>query len=142
MDPGSTPEGIGQAHPAHESSDLGVEPRPPTSGAALPPPVQVEPLTVPTDNRCWLDDHESSFPGTPSASEDCPEGPIEVGESQPSVRRGLQDRELMAKSDVLENQLAMASEGGGGRAKNDSKKADHDSHRITATLPGQVEDGG
>ena len=49
-----------------------------------------------------LDDHERPLPLTPSTSENGPEDSIQVGELKPPVRRGLENRELLAQSEVLE----------------------------------------
>ncbi len=80
MNSGSTPERIRQAHPTHEGSDLRMEPGPSRAAAStLPAPVVSEPLSVPTDDRFGLDNHQRSFPACPSAAQQGPEGSIEVG---------------------------------------------------------------
>jgi len=97
MNPRSAPERIGQAHPAHEGSDLRVERGPSRAVAStLPAPVVFEPLSVPADDRFGLDNHQRSFPATPSAAQHGPEGSIEVGKRGPPVLSGEENRELLA----------------------------------------------
>ena len=97
MNPRCAPERIGQAHPAHEGSDLRVECGPSRAVAsALPVPEVFEPLSVPADDRFGLDNHQRLFPATPSAAQHGPEGSIEVGKRGPPVRSGEENRELLA----------------------------------------------
>ena len=97
-----------RAHPAQEGSDLRVEPWPATAAAsALPVPVVLEALSVPADDRFWPNDHKRSFPVAPSVSKESPEGSIEGSQSR-SFRGGVKDRELLAQSQVLEEELASA----------------------------------
>ncbi|MCZ6727713.1 MAG: hypothetical protein O7A98_10235 [Acidobacteria bacterium] len=60
---------------------------------------------MPADDRFWPNDHKRSFPIAPSASKESPEGSIEVSQSRP-FRDGVKDRELLAQSQVLEDELA------------------------------------
>jgi len=70
MNPGSAPERIGQTHSTHEGSDLRMEPGPSRAAeSALPAPVVFEPLSVPADDRFGLDNHQRSFPASPSAAQ-------------------------------------------------------------------------
>ncbi len=85
---------------------------------------------MPAKDGLRLDDHERPFPLSPSVSEHGPESSIEVGELQPPVRRGLKNRELMAQSEILEDQLTTTPENGCSRSKHDSEKADHHWRRI------------
>ena len=97
MNSGSAPERIRQAHPTHEGSDLRMEPGPSRAAAStLPAPVVFEPLSVPADDRFGLDNHQRSFPASPSAAQQGPEGSIEVGKRRPPVRSGQENRELLA----------------------------------------------
>ena len=97
MNPRCAPERIGQAHPAHEGSDLRVECGPSRAVAsALPVPEVFEPLSVPADDRFGLNNHQRSFPACPSAAQQGPEGSIEVGKRRPSVPSGQENRELLA----------------------------------------------
>ena len=133
MNPGSAPERIGQTHSTHKGSDLRMKPGPSRAAAsALPAPVVSEPLSVPTDDRFGVDDHQRSFPVAPSALKERPESSIEVSQSRPS-RCGPEHRELLPQSQVLEDELASGPEDGSGGSEQDPKKANHHAERISAT---------
>ena len=114
MNPRCAPERIRQTHSTNEGSELWIDRGPATATASAPPaPVEPEPLSVPADDGLRLDDDEHLFPAAPSAAEHGPEGSIKVGEGWPR-RHGLEDRELMPKSQVLEGELASRLESGRG----------------------------
>ena len=79
VNPRCSPERVRAAHPAQEGPDLRVDPWPARAAAsAFPVPVVLEPLSVPADDRFWLNDHQRSFPVTPSEPKESPESSIEV----------------------------------------------------------------
>jgi len=51
---------------------------------------------VPADDRFGLDNHQRSFPASPSAAQQGPEGAIEVGKRRTPVPSGQEDRKLLA----------------------------------------------
>lgn len=66
---------------------------------------------MPPNDSLRLDDHQDALPVGPSAPKGYPEGSIEIIQGKPSLRSGLEDRELMAQGQVLESQFAPTLEG-------------------------------
>ncbi len=129
MNPWSTPQWVGQAHPSDQGSGLRVYSRPSTAAvSALPSPEHPESLPVPADDGLGLDDHERPLPTAPPPPEDGPEGPIEVGQGRPAL--GLEDRELLPESEILEGELPATLQSCSRRPKQNSKKAKHHVARI------------
>jgi hypothetical protein len=63
MDPGSTPQWVGQAHFADQLADFKWHRRPTAATSRLPSPEQAKPSTMPADDCLWLDDHQDIPPG-------------------------------------------------------------------------------
>jgi hypothetical protein len=67
VDTRSTPEGIGKGNVANESSEFGRDMRPPPSPpSALPPPVEPEPHSMPSNDGVRLHDNETVAPVAPN----------------------------------------------------------------------------
>src|SRR5712664_2117552 len=78
----------------------------PVTAAGQPPPVQPEVSTVPTDDCLRLDDDEGVRPARPQLSKGDPEGSV-GGPDERARRRG---GELLAKGEVLEQEIAAGTE--------------------------------
>ena len=125
MDPRRTPERIRSGHPADQQPNLGIELRPSGPSTRLASPVASESLAVPTNDSLRLDDHQRPLPIGPSVPKGDPEGSIEIGKGKPTLRRGVQDRELMAEGQVLESEFAPALEGSSEGMEQHSDEAKH-----------------
>ena len=104
LDPPPAPRGVLAGHAADELAEFGVE-----RGAAdpvrpgLPPPVELETLAVPGQDRGGLDDGQAGPPTGPEVGQPDPEPEDPVPSSEPWSGDGaLKDRELMAQGHVLE----------------------------------------
>ena len=74
VNPGGTPQRIGQRHPANQIADLEEDGWSTTLVSALPGPVKLEALPVPADHGRGLDDDEAFSPSIPGPSEPEPKG--------------------------------------------------------------------
>ncbi len=102
LDPPPAPRGVLAGHAADELAEFGVERRaadPVRPG--LPPPVELETLAVPGQDRGGLDDGQAGPPTGPDVGQPDPEDPVPSSEPW-SGDGALQDRELMAQGHVLE----------------------------------------
>src|SRR5262249_55627121 len=98
------------AHLADQGWYLGGEKR--TSRLAVLAsalPERPECSAVPTNDRIWAEDHQGIFPAAPPAIENRPEQAIAVREAR-ALGRSLQHRKLVAESEVLQDEMARATE--------------------------------
>jgi hypothetical protein len=108
MDARGTPEGVRNCHAGDESPDLGVDGRA-TSGRAArePGPVLAKATPLPPQDGVRGHDHEGLPPPGPDPGQSDPKKPVRRTKLGPS-RRSLVDGELLAQSQVLEGELAVA----------------------------------
>ncbi len=110
MHAGSSPERVGPAHVPYQLTYFGSDawssgPTPST----LPRPISSEPTTVPADDRLRFHDDEDALPVSPDSAQQHPKPTVDIREPRP-FHRTTEDGELLAKSDILESQLATSLE--------------------------------
>jgi hypothetical protein len=109
LDPRRAPAGVLGRHLPDERDRVGLERRP-TALARTPSPEEPEGGAVPANDCLGLDDYEELAPAGPNANEESPDDA--VSSPKPWSRRGpVQDGELLAEREVLED------EGGAGAEK-------------------------
>ena len=106
MHAGSSPERVGPAHVPYQLTYFGSDawsswPTP----SALPSPISSEPTTVPADDRLRFHDDEDALPVSPDSAQQHPKPAVGLREPRP-FHGTAEDGELLAKSDILESQLA------------------------------------
>ena len=111
MHAGSSPERVGPAHIPYQLTYFGSDawssgPTP----SALPSPISSEPTTVPADDRLRFHDDEDALPVSPDSAQQHPKHAVDIREPRP-FHGTAEDGELLAKSDILESQLATSLEG-------------------------------
>ena len=108
MDPWRSP--VMTRHLADQIPDLHVNAGT-TRAAREVGPVTAEALSLPSGDRIRLDDQQAVDPARPGATKSDPEGPIDVVERRP--RPLPQERcDLLAKSQVFENEFVAGAEDG------------------------------
>ena len=122
MHAGSSPERVGPAHVPYQLTYFGSDawssgPTP----SALPSPISSEPTTVPADDRLRFHDDEDALPVSPDSAQQHPKLAVDIREPLP-FHRTAEDDELLAKSDILESQLATSLEG---RDESANKRRNH-----------------
>ena len=139
MDPRGAPERIRFRHPTDEIPDVAGDSWPARpSRAALPPPVQPEPLAVPPDHRLGLNDRQRPSPVPPEPEQQEPEESIRSPEAW-LLGSPLQHTELMPQRQVLDRQRSLRLEGRNQSAEND---VEHGSEAIGMLAYLQEHQGG
>ncbi len=109
MNPRSTPEWIGPRHLANQVAHLGVNRWPTTFVSALPSPVVLETLPLPSDHGRGLDDDEAFAPSIPGPSQPEPEDAV-LGLQPWASALSVEDDELLAERQILCNQVGPLGE--------------------------------
>jgi hypothetical protein len=126
VNPGSAPEWVRLRHLSDEITDVLGNP-PPTrpSRSALPSPVQSESSPLPLDDGLGLDNGQRLSPIGPNTREDDAQGSVSVRQAGP-FSIALQDTELVAKNEVLQQQRAMGLQGREERSEKDEYQRGYD----------------
>jgi hypothetical protein len=125
MDPRGAPEGVRGGHTGNESPDLGVDGRATSSRAARElGPVLAKATPLPPQDGVRGHDHEGLPPPGPHPGQSEPEKSVRRTKLGPSGR-SLVDRELLAQSQVLEGELAVAADEEGQESKQVEQESDH-----------------
>ena len=120
MHAGSSPERVGPAHVPYQLTYFGSDAwssRPTPS--ALPRPISSEPTTVPADDRLRF--HDDALSVSPDSAQQHPKPAVDLREPRP-FHGTAEDGKLLAKSDILESQLATSLEG---RDESANKRRNH-----------------
>ena len=89
--------------------------------SALPRPISSEPTTVPADDRLRFHDDEDALSVSPDSAQQHPKPAVDLREPRP-FHGTAEDGKLLAKSDILESQLATSLEG---RDESANKRRNH-----------------
>ncbi len=137
MDARGAPEGVCGGHAGDESLDLGVDGRA-TSGRAGREvgPILAEPAPLPSQDGVWGHDHEGVPPPGPDPGQPDPEKPVRRTKLGPSCR-SLVDGELLAQSQVLDGELAVAAEEEGEEPNQVEQESDHQAEIGSRSAPDQ-----
>lgn len=93
-------------HTADEAAKLGVDARPSRPAPRFPPPIEVEALATPADDRCRGDDQQGVFPAGPASEQPDPQQAIPMPQVGPPDG-APQDGQLLAQGQVLQDELAV-----------------------------------
>ncbi len=114
---GSSPKRIGAAHVADQLAYSGRDGwASGTTSPTLPCPIAPEAGAVPPDDRLGFHDDEDPLPISPDSAQKHPETAVDIREPR-TFHRTIEDGELLAKSEILESQLATSLERRDERAK-------------------------
>lgn len=92
MDPGCSPERIGQTHPADQLPNFPIDCGPPQFALpTLPSPIPAESSSMPGDHRFRLYDKQRRAPVRPEATEPNPEQSIRSVQTKPGALRSFED---------------------------------------------------
>ena len=97
MDPGSTPERVGEAHVADQLADFDRHFWPAAAKPRLPSPEQAKPGSMPADDRLRLDDHQGVQNTRRESIETGKDKTIESVEGNPLRRVSSQHIKLVAQ---------------------------------------------
>jgi len=125
VNPGRAPQRIRVAHLPDQGDDLWGDGFPAGwARAAFPSPEEAETCPVPLDDGVRLEDPKRRFPSFPGVGEPDPEGPVQW--RQPwSVGTATQDEQLVAKSQVLKDQVPAGFQSRYGEVKPESQPRNH-----------------
>jgi hypothetical protein len=104
MDPGSTPQRIGQAHGADQLANFERHFRSAAATSRLPSPERTKPSTMPTENCLRLHDHQGIHNARRNPIEAGKNQTIEISESEPLRRFSSQHIELVAQRQVASSE--------------------------------------
>ena len=87
-------------------------------------PIQSEASPMPSDHSFWSHKDQGLFPSRPESPHQNPEELVESSESWPGTP-SLQNRELLAKSQILKKQCAPSAEHSQNRGQQESEQVRH-----------------
>jgi hypothetical protein len=101
MNPGSTPQRIGQAHFTDRPADFELHLRSAAATSRLPSPEQAKPSVMPTDNRLRLHDHQGINNARRNPIEAGKNQTVKIAENKPLCGFSPQHMELVAQRQDL-----------------------------------------
>src|SRR5271166_4987434 len=106
--PPAAPRWILRGHSLNERDDIGADRRA-SDRSRSPRPISRKAATMPGDDRRRLDDRQRIRPTPPKSGDDNPEGSVDRTEAWTS-RRATQDRKLLAKHEVFQDEIRPGTE--------------------------------
>ena len=125
MDARRTPKPIGQAHLADQAADLPWYPRPTTTTARLPAPIQPEALPMPPDDGLRLDNRHGVQHRGKQAVEPDEEQSIRQRQPRPRGHALAQHTQLVPQQDDLGLQLRLRLERRDQHVEEQDQEPDH-----------------
>ena len=101
MDPGSSPQRVGQAHVADQLADFELNLRSATTGSRLPSPERTKTSAMPTDNRLRLHDHQGINNARRNPIEAGKNQTVKIAENKPLCEFSPQHMELVVQRQDL-----------------------------------------